>query len=106
MMFSSMGRIRGLSSRIRVPPGTPNISLTPPDMHTVKHIMADGNCLFRYLAFIITGSENRHMAIHTAILEHVIDINCVSQIHVSGLSYQSLWVGGKELDKSQMSYKM
>ena len=36
----------------RVRPGGPNVSLTPPDMRTVKHIMADGNCLFRSLAYI------------------------------------------------------
>ena len=69
MTFSFMGRIR-------VPPGSPNVSLTPPDMHTVKHITGDDNCLFRSLAFVITGFENQHMAIRTAILEHVIDIVC------------------------------
>ena len=71
MMFSFMG----------VPPGSSNVSLSS-DMHTGKHISVDGDCLFRSLAFIITGSENQHMAIHTAILEHVIDIVCHRYIQV------------------------
>ena len=39
----------------RVRPGGPNIPLTAPDMRTVKHIKGDGNCLFRALAYIMTG---------------------------------------------------
>ena len=39
----------------RVRQGSPNASLTPPDMHTVKYITADANCLFRSLAYVITG---------------------------------------------------
>ena len=48
--------------------------LTPPDMRTVKHISGDGNCLFRSFAYIITVSEDQHMAVRTAILEHMISI--------------------------------
>ena len=59
----------------RVRPGGPNVSLTPPDMRTIKRIMGDGNCLFRSLAYIITGSEDQHMAICTAILESTLPIS-------------------------------
>ena len=72
-------------NRVRL--GGTNVSLTPPDMRTVKHIMADGNCLFRSLAYIITGSEDQHMAIRTAILEHMIDIAyLILDHHVQGYS--------------------
>ena len=48
--------------------GGPNVPLTPPDMRTVKHIRGDGNCLFRAFSYIITGSEEQHMAVRTAIV--------------------------------------
>ena len=55
-------------------PGGPNVPLTPPNMRTVKHITGDGNCLFHSFAYIMTGSENQHMAVHTAILQHMINV--------------------------------
>ena len=36
--------------------------------------MADGNCLFRALSYVITGSEDDHMAIRVAILNHMTSI--------------------------------
>ena len=33
--------------------------------------MADGNCLFRALSYVLTGSEDDHMAIRVAILNHL-----------------------------------
>ena len=48
-LFSFMGSMN------RVPPGSPNVSLTPPDMLTRKHITVDSNS-FQSLAYIITGS--------------------------------------------------
>ena len=82
MLFSFMGRT--------VQTGSPIVSLTPPDMLTIKHIMVNGNCLFRLLTYTITGSWNQHMSICTAILDHMIDIVCHRYTHASGLSYQSL----------------
>ena len=52
----------------RVRPGGPNVPLTRPDMHSLKRIQGDGNCLFRALSYIITGSEEQHMAVRNAIL--------------------------------------
>ena len=42
--------------------GGPDTILTRPDCHTLKRIMGDGNCLFRSLSYIITGSEDQHFA--------------------------------------------
>ena len=58
----------------RVRPGGPNVSLTPPDMRTVKHITGDGNCLFCSFAYLMTGSEDQHMAVRTAILQHMMNV--------------------------------
>ena len=55
-------------------PGGPTIALTRPDLHTVKCIVADGNCLFRCFAYAITGSEDQHMAVRAAIVDHMVTI--------------------------------
>ena len=34
--------------------------------------MGDGNCLFRLLSYIITGSEDQHFALRTAIVQHML----------------------------------
>ena len=49
--------------------------LTPPDKRTVTHINPDGNCLFRSFSFLITGSENQHMAVRAMILEHMFRVS-------------------------------
>ena len=55
-------------------PGGPNVTLTPPDRRTIKHIVGDGNCLFRCFSYMITGSEDQHTAVRMVILEHMISI--------------------------------
>ena len=59
-----------ISNRLR--PGGPNVDLRPPNH--IKRIKGDGNCLFRSFSYIITGSEEQHMAVRIAILNHMIDI--------------------------------
>ncbi len=56
-------------------PGGPNVALKRPDLRTVKRIEPDGNCLFRSFAYIITGSEDQHMAVRAVILNHMVDID-------------------------------
>ena len=54
----------------RVTPGGPDIDLKPPN--GFKGIGGDGNCLFRTFSFILTGSEDQHMAVREAILDHMV----------------------------------
>ena len=66
----------------RVRPGGPCVNLTPPDIRTVKHIMADGN-----LPFQILSIHNNWICIRTAILEHMIDIaHLILDHHIQGYS--------------------
>ena len=46
-----------------ITPGGREVGLEPPT--TFTRIVGDGNCLFRALAHIITGSEEQHMAVYT-----------------------------------------
>ena len=60
-----------ISNRL-IRPGGPNVDLRPPNH--INRIRGDGNCLFRSFSYIITGSEEQHMAVRIAILNHMIDI--------------------------------
>ena len=51
--------------------------------------MSDGNCLFRALSYILTGSEGEHMAVCAAIVDHMIDIAHLIGVHVQQSSVQA-----------------
>ena len=59
----------------RITPGSPNAPLANPV--GFKKIRGDGNCMFRSLSFIITGSEDQHMHVRRAIICHMRDIDNV-----------------------------
>ena len=59
----------------RITPGSPNAPLANPV--GFKNIRGDGNCMFRSLSFIITGSEDQHMHVRRAIICHMRDIGNV-----------------------------
>ncbi len=52
-----------------VTPGDSNVPLTRPT--NFKRIVGDGNCLFRSFSLILTGSEEQHLAIRGAIVQHM-----------------------------------
>jgi len=43
-------------------------------MRSIKKIGGDGNCLFRAMSYIITGSEDQHFVIRSAITTHMLTI--------------------------------
>ena len=51
--------------------GGENVVLTRPNLRTVKNIPGDGNCLFRALAYIITGTQLQHFELRLSILNHM-----------------------------------
>ena len=53
--------------------GGPTVPLTRPDMRSVRHIQGDGNCLFWAFSYILTGSEEQHLAVRHAVLDHLIN---------------------------------
>ena len=55
--------------------GGPHVALTPPDLREIKHIPLDGNCFFRSICYIITGSEDQHMAVRTATVDHLRELS-------------------------------
>ena len=52
--------------------GGPEVTLICPC--TTQSIKVDGNCLFRTLSFIITGSKEQHTLVREAILHHMLQI--------------------------------
>ena len=51
--------------------GGPDVVLTRPDLRSLKSIGKDGNCLFRALCYIISGSEDQHLQLRAAIVAHM-----------------------------------
>ena len=51
--------------------GGEDVHLHGPDLTTVVRIVGDGNCLFRCFSYIITGSQDQHFEIRTAIVSHM-----------------------------------
>ena len=84
----------------RVTPGGPDIDLKPPNRF--KRIGGDGNCLFRTFSFILTGSEDQHMPVREAILDHMVrtaHLLLFQHIRSSHTSVQS-YIASREMDKS------
>ena len=54
--------------------GGPHVILTRPDLRTLKSIAGDGNCMFRALSYIISGSETQHFDLRSAIIAHMLSI--------------------------------
>ena len=51
--------------------GGPDTILTRPDLRSMKSVGGDGNCLFRALCYIISGSEHQHLQVRAAIVAHM-----------------------------------
>ena len=51
--------------------GGSDMILTRPDMRSLRSIGGDGNCLFRALCYIISGSEAQHGELRSAIVAHM-----------------------------------
>ena len=53
---------------------SPDTILTRPDLRTLKQIAGDGNCLFRAISFIITGSEQQHSRLRDILVGYMLSI--------------------------------
>jgi len=51
--------------------GGADVILTQPDLRTRKRIQGDGSCLYHVMSYIITGCEEQHFQIRTAIVSHM-----------------------------------
>ena len=49
--------------------GGPEVCLTVPAI--IKSICGDGNCFYCAIAYVITGSQRQHLAVHQAIVDHM-----------------------------------
>ena len=81
--------------------GGPNCVLTLTNMGTVRRIVGDGNRSFRALSYVVTGSEEEHMAVRTAIVDHMVNIaHLLLGAHVQQNSIQA------DIQDSQMSFDL
>ena len=79
--------------------GGPDRILTLPS--NVRDSLADGNCLFRSLSMIITGSQDEHLALRSAIINHMHSI----QHHLIGshIAHKSVnaYIHSTRMDQSK-----
>ena len=74
----------------RVQPGGQDVTLKRPDARRVRHILGDGNCLFRSFSYLITGCEGQHVAVRAALLAHMRTIgNFLIPFHISHSSIEA-----------------
>ena len=50
----------------------------------IKPIQGDGNCMFRALSYVITGSVKHHLQVRANILEHMESIASLVLGHIRG----------------------
>lgn len=84
--------------------GSPDMPLTRPDMRKTKRVLPDGNCMFRSLSRVVTGSQTQHKEIRSVILKHMQDIAPLMLGHIEGRnSYNSV---DEYIEKSKMENDM
>ncbi len=98
---------QNLGLQIVDPPTLPKADDTvqPCLVHPTK---GDGNCFFRAVAFILTGSESSHSALRDAVikemtdnckekLEHYLNKNMAGYLNESGMVKDSVWATDAEI---------
>ena len=79
--------------------GGPDVPLTRP--RRVRSILGDGNCLFRSLSYIITGSETQYTQVREAILNHLVHTEDFMIGHHIRSEYSSVveYIRGTNMDR-------
>lgn len=68
-----------------------DVPLTRPDMRRVEKIVGDGNCMFRSLSYVLTGSESQHAAVRAQIVMHMKTIAPLMLEHIKSFYVQELF---------------
>ena len=82
--------------------GGPDVVLNPPSAANCKAISGDGNCLFHTFSHIICGSEEQHMAVRLAILNHMASERVAPLLlrgHLHGYASIAEYTTAKNMDK-------
>ena len=87
-------------SRCDLDGGGPSVPRTRP--RRVRHILGDGNCLFRSLSYIITGTESQHLQVREALLNHLVSIEDMMIGHHISREYSSVmeYIRGTNTDRN------
>ena len=84
-------------------PGGPTVILKHPDLKTVVKGIGDGNCLFRCFSYILTGSQDQHLAIRMAIVAHMRSIAQLFEVclQLNVMNYASLdhYIASSHMDR-------
>ena len=77
------------------------------NIKTYQHVKGDGNCFFRCISFILTGSEDYHETIRDQVVQHLstiqekvkgyLDNHPQVYISQSGIGNEGIWATDKEI---------
>ena len=77
-----------------------------PNLTTLKNTRGDGNCMFRALSYLITGTQAQHLGVCAAIVRHILQYDdlfmCSAQVGVNA-NYNSLskYIIDQNMDKNK-----
>ena len=74
--------------------------LTAPTARCVQHTLGDGNCLFRSLSFVLTGSEQSHMNVRLLICEHMHKISRLMLSHIAACTSVQEYISDSRMNVS------
>ena len=84
--------------------GGNTVPLTPPDKCHIKGILPDGNCMFRSLSYVVTGSEEHHKTVRSKIVNHINHAPSRILQHIKGqIDYCDCKSVAQYLQKSKMA---
>ena len=82
------------------------VPLRRPNLTTLKNTGGDGNCMFRALSYLITGTQAQHLGVRAAIVRHLLQyvdlFMCSAQVGVNA-NYNSLseYIVAQKMDKNK-----
>eukprot|EP00731_Ephydatia_muelleri_P005830 Em0003g78a len=82
--------------------GGPNIVLNRPNTETILRARGDGNCLFRCLSQIITGSPDQHYAVRMCIITHMRHIShlLIGSYEFDGGDDIEAYIANRKMDRN------
>lgn len=67
--------------------GGRDVPLTRPDFKKINSILGDGNCMFRSLSYVTTGTENQHVELRAKVIQHMRDIAPLMLGHIKSYTH-------------------
>ena len=79
--------------------GSATTTLTRPDRQTVLEMMRDGNCLFRSMSYVLTGSQEYYMLVRLLVCNHMYSILHLLVPHIHPHTSVEAYIAHKNMER-------